>query len=392
LIAAAYSGSNVTVPDFEYGKTNTSPDFLKKFPLGKVPAFESNGVFLNESDAISQYVSNDALLGGDCCASRAAVQEYVSFTESEIVPSACTWVFPTLGFTQYNKQETENAMNHLRNCFAKLNNDLLTKTFLVGERITLADITLSTALVMLYVQVLDDKFRASYGNLNRWFLTCINQPNFKKVLGDIKLCETMAVFDKKRYAELQKKADTKPKKEKKQEKPKEQKAPEPAKVVKVDLFADVPKSDFVLVEWKEKYGKGTVEESQQFFAEKFDDNAWSMWLGVKDEETVDLECQVGSYVQGTLERLGGVRKHMHAMFLTHKFERDDATYFQHSALVISKGNTLIFNRDSDWQTDSCFFKWTKIECKEAREDMLKKYFYQARNKDDVEAWNYENFT
>ena len=110
-------------------------------------------MFLNESDAISQYVSNDALLGGTDAASRAAVQEYMSFTESEIVPSACTWVFPTLGLTQYNKQETENSMSHLRNCFAKLNNDLLTKTFLVGERITLADITLATALVMLYVQV-----------------------------------------------------------------------------------------------------------------------------------------------------------------------------------------------------------------------------------------------
>lgn len=119
----------------------------------QVPAYESNGVFLNESDAIAQYISNDALLGGNDAASRAAVQEYISFTESEIVPSACTWVFPTLGFTQYNKQETEKAMDHLRKCFAKLNNDLLTKTFLVGERITLADITLSTALVMLYVQV-----------------------------------------------------------------------------------------------------------------------------------------------------------------------------------------------------------------------------------------------
>ena len=108
---------------------------------------------MNESDAIAQYVSNDSLLGGNNAASRAAVREYISFTESEIIPSACTWVFPTLGFTQENKQETEKAMDHLKSCLAKLNDDLLTKTYLVGERITLADITLTTALVMLYVQV-----------------------------------------------------------------------------------------------------------------------------------------------------------------------------------------------------------------------------------------------
>jgi len=393
LIAAAYSGSNVTVPDFEYGKTNTSPCFLKKFPLGKVPAFESNGVFLNESDAISQYVSNDALLGGTDAASRAAVQEYMSFTESEIVPSACTWVFPTLGFTQYNKQETENAMNHLRNCFAKLNNDLLTKTFLVGERVTLADITLATALVMLYVQVLDDKFRASFGNLNRWFLTCINQPNFKKVLGDIKLCETMAVFDKKRYAELQKKTDTKPKKQEKakEQTAKEPKAPEPPKEAKVDYFADVPKSDFVLLEWKEMYGKGTVEESQKHFAEKFDDKAWSVWHGVKPEEKTTCS-RIGSYLQGTLERLGSVRKFMHAMFLIHERKEGDCVHFTLSTVIICKGTSLIFDRNDDWSTDSCYFDWKKVETKEARQELLNQYFYQGVNKEGVEAITFENFT
>ena len=49
---------------------------------------------------------------------------------------------------------------------------------------------------------MDDKFRGAFGNVNRWFTTCVNQPNFKKVLGDVKLCEKMATFDKKRYQEL----------------------------------------------------------------------------------------------------------------------------------------------------------------------------------------------
>ena len=40
LIAARYSGGDLKVvsdaPDFKFGETNKSPDFLKKFPLGKV--------------------------------------------------------------------------------------------------------------------------------------------------------------------------------------------------------------------------------------------------------------------------------------------------------------------------------------------------------------------
>lgn len=44
-------------------------------------------------------------------------------------------------------------------------------------------------------QVLEPSFRQPYPNVTRWFLTCINQPQFKAVLGDVKLCEKMAQFD-----------------------------------------------------------------------------------------------------------------------------------------------------------------------------------------------------
>merc|ERR1712180_490525 len=197
LIAAEYSGTQVTVDkSFEFGKTNTSEAFLKKFPLGRVPAYEAGNVCLHETDSIAWFVANEQLRG-KTNVDQALVNQYVAFSNNEITPSACTWTFPTLGFKQYNKQETENAKEHLKKCFTMLNNLLLNRTFLVGERVTLADISLCCDLVMLYRQVLDPKFREPYGNLNRWFVTCINQPEFKKLLGDIKLCETMAQFDNK---------------------------------------------------------------------------------------------------------------------------------------------------------------------------------------------------
>lgn len=46
-------------------------------------------------------------------------------------------------------------------------------------------------------QVLEPSFRQPYGNVNRWFVTCVNQPQFKAVLGEVKLCEKMAQFDGK---------------------------------------------------------------------------------------------------------------------------------------------------------------------------------------------------
>lgn len=44
---------------------------------------------------------------------------------------------------------------------------------------------------------MDPEFRAPFVNVTRWFVTCVNQPQFKAVLGDITLCEKMAQFDGK---------------------------------------------------------------------------------------------------------------------------------------------------------------------------------------------------
>ena len=46
-------------------------------------------------------VSNDQLKGS-CDYSRAQVLQYVSMADNEVLPSVCTWVFPTLGIMQYN--------------------------------------------------------------------------------------------------------------------------------------------------------------------------------------------------------------------------------------------------------------------------------------------------
>jgi hypothetical protein len=87
------------------------------------------------------------------------------------------------------------------------------KTFLVGERVTLADIAVSTTLLPLYervrsmhfnhdfivntvsLQVFAPEHRAAYGNVNRWFVTCVNQPQFKAVVGDAVLAQTEAKPD-----------------------------------------------------------------------------------------------------------------------------------------------------------------------------------------------------
>ena len=218
-IAAKYSGAAVEVvskpPAFKLGETNTTADFLAKFPFGKVPAFvTSDGHPLYETNAIAQYVAGaSSTLAAKTAFEAALVQQYISIADHEIYPASCTWVYPTFGIIQYNKAATSKAQEDVKKVLAVLNSALETRTFLVGERITLADISVATALLQLYQQVLDPAFRGPFPHVNRWFVTLVNQPQFKEVIGEVHLAEKQAVFNAEAFAALQKqgsKKDDKP--------------------------------------------------------------------------------------------------------------------------------------------------------------------------------------
>merc|ERR1712244_191433 len=264
LIAAKYSGAQVTVAkDFVFGETNKSAEFLKKFPLGKVPAFEgSDGLILTESNAIAYYVANDELRGGSDATARAQVMQWMCMADNEVLP--------TLGIMQFNKTQTERSKEDIKAALKLLNDQLLTKTFLVGERISLADIAVACVMISLYKQVLDPSFRKPFGNVTRWFNTVVNQPNFKAVSGAVELCTKMAEFDAKKFAEFSGKG--KNKEEKKKEEPEEPAAPVEKKP---DPFEKMPKGTFDMEEWKRFYSNNDEPESVAWFWEHFDHENYS---------------------------------------------------------------------------------------------------------------------
>ena len=59
-------------------------------------------------------------------------------------------------------QATDKAMEDVKKALTVLNTALLTRTFLVGERVTLADIAVGCNLLMLYKQVSPKKNKRGY--------------------------------------------------------------------------------------------------------------------------------------------------------------------------------------------------------------------------------------
>jgi len=72
---------------------------------------------------------------------------------------------------------------------ATLEKHLSTRTFLVGERITIADIFAAAALQVCYHFVLDPEHRKRNPNTFRFLNTIVNQASMKPAFGEVVFCE-----------------------------------------------------------------------------------------------------------------------------------------------------------------------------------------------------------
>jgi elongation factor 1-gamma len=391
LIAAKYSGATVKVvsdpPEFVVGETNKSPAFLQKFPLGKVPAFEAtDGTLLFKSNAIAYYVANDTLRGTNLV-DKAHIQQWIEFADNDVLPSYCAWLFPCLGIMQYNKQNTERAKEDIKTALCILNDHLLTRTYLVGERISLADITVASYLVELYRLVLDPEFRKPYQNTNRWFITLVNQQQFLDVVGNVTLCEKMAQFDAKKYETLHgtakgdagkqhdKQAGKKDKQPEKKQEKKVEKEPEAAAPPAAandeedddpldeenskDVFSHLPKGTFNMEDFKRVYSNNdTKTVALPYFHEHFDKENYSIWFAeYKYPEELRLVFMTCNLITGMFQRLDRMRKHAFGSMCVFGVDNKNTI----SGVWIWRGQGLAFELSADLQTDFESYQWTKLD-------------------------------
>ncbi|CAN1323415.1 Elongation factor 1-gamma 2 [Linum perenne] len=268
LIVAEYSGVKVDlVENFEMGVSNKTPEFLKMNPIGKVPVLETPDGPIFESNAIARYVTKlkaDNPLYGSSLIDYAHIEQWIDFASLEIDANIRNWLLPRFGRAPYLPPAEEATVSALKRALDALNTYLAAHTFLVGDSVTLADIILTCNLYMGFSRIMTKSFTSAFPHVERYFWTLVNQPNFKKVLGDVKQTDSVPPVESgKKPEQTKEKAKPKeePKKEAKKEKepakPKataaddeEEVAPKPKAKNPLDLL---PPSKMILDEWKRLY-------------------------------------------------------------------------------------------------------------------------------------------
>jgi len=311
---ATFAGLSVEI------KEGTS-DIVKTPTLTSTDGFSVFG-----ANAIGRYIASlapNSDLIGHGATDAALIDQWVEVVDSEIARYNSLVLQLVKGaINPYNKPIHVVFQERITSALTILEKHLATRTFLVTERITLADVTLTAELQSAFSTTVDAALRSKFPNLLRHFDTVVNQPKLTSVFGSTAFIEKALQYtpppkekkEKAPAAPAQPKAEKKPKKEEVDDEDEDEDKPyeeAPKEKNPLDLL---PKSTFNLEDWKRAYSNkdtrgpgGAIE----WLYENFDKEGYSIWrVDFKYNEELTLTFMSANQIGGFFNRLEASRKYL----------------------------------------------------------------------------------
>ncbi|KAJ3507808.1 hypothetical protein NM208_g15911 [Fusarium decemcellulare] len=314
-IRAVAKANDIELNIVEAEKGNATVEHLKANGLGKIPAFVGeDGFALSECIAIAIYITSQnekTTLLGKTKQDYASILKWLSFFNSEVLPRLGAWIEPLKGVVPYNKKNVDEASREALRAFAVVESHLTRNTYLVGERITLADIFAASITLRGFQFFFDKKYREENPSLTRWFETVRSQPIFSEVAEQVEFLETPALTNTPPKKPEQPKKEAAPKKEKVAAPAPADEEPPAAPKPKHPLEA-LGKPSFPLDEWKRQYSNiKDHNEAMKYFWDNFNFEEWSLWkVDYKYNDELTLTFMSNNLIGGFNNRLEGSRKYI----------------------------------------------------------------------------------
>jgi len=156
-----------------------TPEFLEKNPNGKIPILElEDGRYISESNAILNYLSEGSELLPDDVYDKIKVLQWQFFEQYSHEPfiAVARSIVKFYGLPDDRKEEYESKKAGGYKALNVMEEQLSKTDYLVGNRLTIADITL-----FAYTHVADEGgFDLSeFGAINNWIKLIKRNPKFK---------------------------------------------------------------------------------------------------------------------------------------------------------------------------------------------------------------------
>ena len=229
----------------------------------------------------------------------ASILRWLSFVNAEVLPRFGGWYRPLMGLDGYNKKNVDEASKAALKNIAVLESHLTANTYLVGERVTLADYFAASLLTRAFATVLDKAWRSKNPAVTRWYNTIIDQPAFKAVVPNPVFAEEIIKY-------------TPPKKEEKPKPAPEQPAEKPAEKPKHPLSLLPPATSINLEDFKRFYSnEDTRPTVLPWFWKNFNAEEYSLWrVDFRYNNELKLTFMANNLIGGLQTRLEASRKYI----------------------------------------------------------------------------------
>ncbi|KAH8652345.1 hypothetical protein BX600DRAFT_472381 [Xylariales sp. PMI_506] len=352
LAVAKANGLDIETVQIESG--SPTPEFLKYNPLAKVPVFVgTDGYVLTESIAIAIYLTSQnekTTLLGKTKQDYASILKWMSFFNMEVLPNLGAWYRPLLGWDAYNKKSIDDAIKASNKALAIIEEHLLHNTFLVGERITLADLYAVGLISRGFQFFFGTEWRAQNPNIARWYETVYNQPIYSAVAAPFELLDAPALQNVPPKKEQ-------PKKEKK-ETPKAAPKPKAAEEDEDDVPAEpkakhpldlLPRSKFALDDWKRFYSNHEENESMKWFWENIPFDEYTLWsVKYKYNDELTKLFMSSNLIGGFHTRLEASRKYIFGC--NSVYGQDNDSVIEGAFLIRGDNYVHAFDVAPDWES------------------------------------------
>ncbi len=173
------------VPVDIFAEGGPSPEYLKRHPLGKIPAFDHDGFELYETLAITRYVDEafDGLrLIPEDIKQRARMNQITALVDSYVYRSMIWGVFtgaisePDEGLPR-NEEQIAAGLKNSRACLDALQALRGDSNWLAGDDLSLADLSLASMLAYFLAVPEAQALWRSYPSLHPWWERLRDRPS-----------------------------------------------------------------------------------------------------------------------------------------------------------------------------------------------------------------------
>ena len=189
LVAASHGAIEVSVDkSFKVMVDNEKEDYMNNcHPLGRMPALRTQEGYIFESNSILRYVGRldkTGTLYGRTPFEASEIDMWLDYTLTEMEPAMKPFMNALYTLTPLTPEATAEAMPKVHEALGGIEKWLETRTFIVGERITIADIAIAYTLSSFFRNTAGEAEGLSKKYIRCWrlYITVMRHPKTATVL------------------------------------------------------------------------------------------------------------------------------------------------------------------------------------------------------------------